>query len=127
MPEERVGGSPEMPAFLVVASAPEDAWLQADGRPGLATFVVYEVEGVEVEPPGRLLFWRIGSASNGDPTADLADAEPAATGTVKWDGCVHLGLGYDHACDAAELASFAAALQRGYELAADLTVAADMR
>lgn len=129
------------PTHLIRAWAPEDAWHGDDGKPGYAEFAVYEVRGWDASEDGVPCGWGPQSllfrcrGDEGD-TGDLDAAIRTAHGSVKWDGCVNYvvsedeGLGFEsmlHACGPDSMRNLMAAVLRGYEMAAAITVVDDVK
>ena len=108
--------------FTVVVREPEDVWRQESGLPGYVEWSLYRIEFFDhSQPEDQVLhYWRKGAPSNIDETPNWEDAEPAARGTVKWDGCCNFDVEGMHVCGAEDLAGFCKALQRAYALAAEM-------
>ena len=125
-PERRVETLGDFPHHTVVVTVPDGAWRQGNGKPGYVDFEVYPIVGVQDD--GTLLYELKGAGSSADLTSDIAEAGRCAEGSVKWDGCVNYQLGdidqespvLLHACGADSLAQYLAAVQRAYDLAAEL-------
>lgn len=130
------------PEFLIVAGWAPDTWIQeANGRPGFASFDVYEINGNDIQrgvngPDGEHVGWEFlahfgftKAGTRGEHTHDLDEAVRIAYGSVKWDGCCDYmvseqeDLGFScflHACDVEDLRLLSEAIQVAYRLCATI-------
>lgn len=126
------------PAFLIVAGWGPDTWIQSgssNGRPGFASFDVYEITGTDVRRregadgewvlAGHFGFTK--QNTRGEMTTDLDEAVRIAYGSVKWDGCCDYMVSeqedvgfacFLHVCDVDGLVLLSEALQTAYKLCA---------
>lgn len=71
---------------------------------------------------GEALFEREGAMSS-EGFADVSGAEPYASGSIKWDGCMHIDYGrggYIHFCSAKDARSLGEAIGKVWALARPL-------
>lgn len=118
----------DFPRFAVCVWAPEDRphfWRQSNGLPGFVEFEIYEITGTDFNgEKGVHCYETYGSRSSADTTTNLAEAEPCARGSVKWDGCVNFEVGLEgvmlHDCDLTDVEARAEAMVTAYRLAVDM-------
>lgn len=67
-----------------------------DGRIGWVDFELFEVTSFEPDDPTKLFYERKGATSSMDLVDNLDEAETAADGFVKWDGCTQFEVSSVH-------------------------------
>lgn len=90
----------------------------ADDETHWVDFKIYEVIGYDSETKQRH-FHRDGSNNGADGTTSYDEADTAAEGFVKWDGCTQFGMIPIHADDKYDLIALFAAVLKARELAAE--------
>jgi hypothetical protein len=67
-----------------------------DGRVGWVDFELFQVVGIDHPFTGKLSYERRGATSSMDQVENLDEAQPAADGFVKWDGCTQFDVASVH-------------------------------
>lgn len=89
---------------------------EQDGELYWIDFQIFQV--VCADEQGRKEFNRLGAAFSPDPVGSYDEAQPVATGHVKWDGCMEVDIEDGHTCSRDHLRELFAAIEKARELAA---------